>query len=234
MNEQPSYFSIIPAYVRYDKSLKPMEIIMYGEISALTNKYGYAYASNNYFAKLYDVHKKTVSTWINHLKERGHITTKVIRNEDKTVKERRIYLTHPPYPRNDGEGYPQNDGDPIHEKTEENKTRENNTSINRDTVTEIFSYISNELEMIQSPLKIQEIEELIKDLGNEALDIVKVATDYTRDNNKGINYLIKVLTNWIKEDVDTKEKAENKVKPKTKKQSSNIDGMLDDLLGSDS
>lgn len=232
MNEQPSYFSIIPAYVRYDKSLKPMEIIMYGEISALTNKYGYAYASNNYFAKLYDVHKKTVSTWINHLKERGHITTKVIRNEDKTVKERRIYLTHPPYPRNDGEGYPQNDGDPIHEKTEENKTRENNTSINRDTVTEIFSYISNELEMIQSPLKIQEIEELIKDLGNEALDIVKVATDYTRDNNKGINYLIKVLTNWIKEDVDTKEKAENKVKPK--KQSSNIDGMLDDLLGSDS
>ena len=234
MNEQPSYFSIIPAYVRYDKSLKPMEIIMYGEISALTNKYGYAYASNNYFAKLYDVHKKTVSTWINHLKERGHITTKVIRNEDKTVKERRIYLTHPPYPRNDGEGYPQNDGDPIHEKTEENKTRENNTSINRDTVTEIFSYISNELEMIQSPLKIQEIEELIKDLGNEALDIVKVATDYTRDNNKGINYLIKVLTNWIKEDVDTKEKAENKVKPKTKKQSSNIDGMLDDLVGSDS
>ena len=232
MNEQPSYFSIIPAYVRYDKSLKPMEIIMYGEISALTNKYGYAYASNNYFAKLYDVHKKTVSTWINHLKERGHITTKVIRNEDKTVKERRIYLTHPPYPRNDGEGYPQNDGDPIHEKTEENKTRENNTSINRDTVTEIFSYISNELEMIQSPLKIQEIEELIKDLGNEALDIVKVATDYTRDNNKGINYVIKVLTNWIKEDVDTKEKAENKVKPK--KQSSNIDGMLDDLLGSDS
>lgn len=232
MNEQPSYFSIIPAYVRYDKSLKPMEIIMYGEISALTNKYGYAYASNNYFAKLYDVHKKTVSTWINHLKERGHITTKVIRNEDKTVKERRIYLTHPPYPRNDGEGYPQNDGDPIHEKTEENKTRENNTSINRDTVTEIFSYISNELEMIQSPLKIQEIEELIKNLGNEALDIVKVATDYTRDNNKGINYLIKVLTNWIKEDVDTKEKAENKVKPK--KQSSNIDGMLDDLLGSDS
>lgn len=234
MNEQPSYFSIIPAYVRYDKSLKPMEIIMYGEISALTNKYGYAYASNNYFAKLYDVHKKTVSTWINHLKERGHITTKVIRNEDKTVKERRIYLTHPPYPRNDGEGYPQNDGDPIHEKTEENKTRENNTSINRDTVTEIFSYISNELEMIQSPLKIQEIEELIKDLGNEALDIVKVATDYTRDNNKGINYLIKVLTNWIKEDVDTKEKAENKVKPKTKKQSSDIDGMLDDLVGSDS
>ena len=234
MNEQPSYFSIIPAYVRYDKSLKPMEIIMYGEISALTNKYGYAYASNNYFAKLYDVHKKTVSTWINHLKERGHITTKVIRNEDKTVKERRIYLTHPPYPRNDGEGYPQNDGDPIHEKTEENKTRENNTSINRDTVTEIFSYISNELEMIQSPLKVQELEDELNLIKGNKLEITTVAINYCKQNKKGINYLIKVLRNWNNEGVDTKEKAENKVKPKTKKQSSNIDGMLDDLLGSDS
>ncbi|AMY05083.1 DnaD domain protein [Staphylococcus condimenti] len=115
--------------------------------------------------------------------------------------------------------------------TNNNRTK-NDLTNNNDTVSESLKHISNELEMIQSPLKIQEIEELIKNLGNEALDIVKVATDYTRDNNKGINYLIKVLTNWIKEDVDTKEKAENKVKPK--KQSSNIDGMLDDLLGSDS
>lgn len=118
--------------------------------------------------------------------------------------------------------------------TTNNNSTKNDLTNNKDTVSESLKHISNELEMIQSPLKIQEIEELIKDLGNEALDIVKVATDYTRDNNKGINYLIKVLTNWIKEDVDTKEKAENKVKPKTKKQSSNIDGMLDDLLGSDS
>lgn len=117
--------------------------------------------------------------------------------------------------------------------TNNNRTK-NDLTNNNDTVSESLKHISNELEMIQSPLKIQEIEELIKDLGNEALDIVKVATDYTRDNNKGINYLIKVLTNWIKEDVDTKEKAENKVKSKNKKQSRNIDGMLDDLVGSDS
>lgn len=130
-------------------------------------------------------------------------------------------------------GKPEN-GKPENGKrhTTNNNRTKNDLTNNNDTVSESLKHISNELEMIQSPLKIQEIEELIKDLGNEALDIVKVATDYTRDNNKGINYLIKVLTNWIKEDVDTKEKAENKVKPK--KQSSNIDGMLDDLLGSDS
>ena len=71
MKEQPNYYSIIPAHVRYDKELKPMEIIMYGELTALSNKYGYSYASNNYFAELYNVHKKTVSTWISHLKEKA-------------------------------------------------------------------------------------------------------------------------------------------------------------------
>lgn len=132
-------------------------------------------------------------------------------------------------------GKPEN-GKPENGKrhTTNNNRTKNDLTNNNDTVSESLKHISNELEMIQSPLKIQEIEELIKDLGNEALDIVKVATDYTRDNNKGINYLIKVLTNWIKEDVDTKEKAENKVKPKTKKQNGNIKGMLDDLVGSDS
>ncbi|HCB4374975.1 TPA: helix-turn-helix domain-containing protein, partial [Salmonella enterica] len=56
MKEQPNYYSIIPAHVRYDKELKPMEVIMYGELTALSNKYGYSYASNNYFAELYNVH----------------------------------------------------------------------------------------------------------------------------------------------------------------------------------
>ena len=69
MKERPNYYSIIPAHVRYDKELKPMEIIMYGELTALSNKYGYSYASNKYFSELYNVHK-TVSTWISHLKER--------------------------------------------------------------------------------------------------------------------------------------------------------------------
>ena len=80
MKEQPNYYSIIPAHIRYDDELKPMEIIMYGEITALANKYGFAYASNSYFAELYNVHKKTVSNWINHLKEKGYIWSVVTRN----------------------------------------------------------------------------------------------------------------------------------------------------------
>ena len=232
MKEQPNYYSIIPAHVRYDKELKPMEVIMYGELTALSNKYGYSYASNNYFAELYNVHKKTVSTWISNLKEKGYIDTVVIRDENMTVTERRIYITAP-YPSNHGEGYPQKSGDPIHKKTEENNTRINNTRINRDSdeTSKSFQYISNNLEIIQSPLKAQQLEEAIKDFKDNKLDIVTVATDYCKENNKGVNYLIKVLENWNKDGVNTKEKAISKIKPRNNKEDDYLAKKKQELLG---
>ncbi|MCG2248551.1 helix-turn-helix domain-containing protein [Staphylococcus epidermidis] len=232
MKEQPNYYSIIPAHVRYDKELKPMEVIMYGELTALSNKYGYSYASNNYFAELYNVHKKTVSTWISNLKEKGYIDTVVIRDENMTVTERRIYITAP-YPSNHGEGYPQKSGDPIHKKTEENNTRINNTRINRDSdeTSKSFQYISNNLEIIQSPLKAQQLEEAIKDFKDNKLEIVTVATDYCRENGKGVNYLIKVLENWNKDGVNTKEKAISKIKPRNNKEDDYLAKKKQELLG---
>lgn len=232
MKEQPNYYSIIPAHVRYDKELKPMEVIMYGELTALSNKYGYSYASNNYFAELYNVHKKTVSTWIRNLKEKGYIDTVVIRDENMTVTERRIYITAP-YPSNHGEGYPQKSGDPIHKKTEENNTRINNTRINRDSdeTSKSFQYISNNLEIIQSPLKAQQLEEAIKDFKDNKLEIVTVATDYCRENSKGVNYLIKVLENWSKDGVNTKEKAISKIKPRNNKEDDYLAKKKQELLG---
>ena len=61
MEEKPSYYAIIPANVRYDKNLKANEKLMYGEITALSKKNGICYASNNYFAKLYDVTPQAIS-----------------------------------------------------------------------------------------------------------------------------------------------------------------------------
>ena len=128
---QPSYYSIMPAYVRYDKDLKPNEKLLYSEITALSNKFGYCTASNNYFAPLYDVSKETVSRWISHLKKKGYIQVEIIRAADKTVQQRRIYVSV------EGEvltkrsiGYCQKDQDPIDENVKENITRDITTSNN--------------------------------------------------------------------------------------------------------
>ena len=79
--EKPNYFAIMPASVRYDKNLKPMEKLIYSEITVLTNFKGYCYATNSYFAKLYGVHKNSISIWINNLIKCGYLKVKYVIRE---------------------------------------------------------------------------------------------------------------------------------------------------------
>lgn len=67
--EQVNYYAIIPATVRYNPELKFAERLLYGEITALTNKRGYCFATNRYFSELYNVTTETISRWISHLKK---------------------------------------------------------------------------------------------------------------------------------------------------------------------
>mgnify|MGYP002968432426 FL=1 len=92
-----NYYAIIPATVRYDTNLKPAEKLLYGEITALANIKGYCYASNRYFANLYNVTLHTVSQWISHLEKLQYIALEMIRDNNKVIKERRIYINDVPY-----------------------------------------------------------------------------------------------------------------------------------------
>ena len=114
MNDKPNYYAIIPADVRYS-NLKPNAKLLYGEITALSGKLGYCYASNNYFADLYGVSKNTVSRWISDLIKLGFINIEVERNEKKQVIKRRI-------------GIIKKDDSPIYKMSKENTTSINNTS----------------------------------------------------------------------------------------------------------
>lgn len=99
MNEEnkSNYYAIIPATVRYSKELKANEKLLYGEITSLSNKNGYCYAQNRYFANLYNVSIETVSRWLSHLQKLGFIQVVVKRNETKEVVARYIYIVDVPY-----------------------------------------------------------------------------------------------------------------------------------------
>lgn len=99
MNEENkcNYYSIIPATVRYDYRLKPAEKILYGELTALSNKEGYCFAQNKYFAELYNVTVGTVSKWLSHLQKLGYIVIEIIRNNKNEITTRHIYINDTPY-----------------------------------------------------------------------------------------------------------------------------------------
>ena len=78
MEERPSYYSILTAEVRYDPELKANEKLLYSEITALMQKEGYCFATNAYFAELSGVSKRTISDWINHLREKGYIRVEIV------------------------------------------------------------------------------------------------------------------------------------------------------------
>lgn len=87
---EPCYFSVLPSNVRYDDSLCPNEKLLFSEISSLCNKNGYCFANNEYFARLYNVHKNTVSKWISHLKEKKYVKLLFTYKENSKAIDKRI------------------------------------------------------------------------------------------------------------------------------------------------
>ena len=136
--EQPSYYSILTANVRYDHRLKNHADckVLYSEITALSNKSGYCHATNKYFSKLYDRPAPTISKWINLLKDCGYLKIVMIK-DGKQIKERRIYPISNPinvdvntYSSKREEGINAGVKAPINVDVKENITSINNTSTN--------------------------------------------------------------------------------------------------------
>ena len=88
--EQPSYYAILSANVRYDKNISDKAKLLFADITALSNKNGYCTASNNYFAELFDVKKETISRNISSLEKNGHVKVELV-YRGKEVIQRRIY-----------------------------------------------------------------------------------------------------------------------------------------------
>jgi uncharacterized phage protein (TIGR02220 family) len=70
--EQPAYFAIIPANVRY-ADIPDRAKLLFGEITALAQKQGYCFASNSYFADAYNCTPQAISKHISSLEAAGFL-----------------------------------------------------------------------------------------------------------------------------------------------------------------
>ena len=217
--EQPSYYSILTANVRYDKELKANEKLLFSEITALSNKSGYCHATNKYFAKLYSKNTSTISDWINHLKQREYLKVVMVK-DGKQIKERRLVPISNPIRENPNtpseksvEGYSQKNEYPIRENPKENITSINNTSKNKQltdgskSIKDVFNLWEQNWGF-PNAIAQQDLTEWCNEFGN---DLVHHAMTYALRRNipsKGADrYLAKKLSGYKRSNVKTVEQA---------------------------
>lgn len=187
-DERPNYFAVIPADVRYDKTLSASEKLFYAEIVALTHKDGRCWASRRYFADLYGVDERTISRWTTKLAERGYIEVRVIRNAQKAILRRNIALKvfHTPSDKN-VPTYGQKCPYPSDKNVAENNTSNNNkvSKVNARPVENFDSIIESATEsseLREALIEFVKFRKLIKKpMTNKALELIisklnKIAT----------------------------------------------------------
>lgn len=232
MNEQPSYYAIITANVRYDNRLTDSEKILFAEITALSNKYGYCTATNGYFASLYEVTKVTISRRISKLKEHGYLDMEIVK-ENNEFKQRKLYpLTQNIRPINTDVKTPINTNvmrgintNVKHNNTSNNNTRKNNTRKNNHhhlySTNNIYSdpttlnqggesgsnpyqfFQENGFGHINSYIA-EDISMWINDFKEYGNDMVIEAMKIAVDNKKNTwSYTKSILKRWINERIMT-------------------------------
>jgi len=119
MKQQPNYYAIISAEVRYDKNLTANAKLLYAEITALLNMNGECFATNKYFSNLYGKSIVTVSKWISELIANGYVSSiYTYKNGTKEIDRRYLSILKG--------GIKENNAESIKENFKDNNTSINN------------------------------------------------------------------------------------------------------------
>lgn len=187
MKDKPSYYSIIPADVRYDNELKDKAKLLYGEITSLSDKKGYCYASNKYFADLYNVSITTISLLIKNLVDKGYIEREIIYKEGtKEILNRYLKIIKGGYLK----------------EVKDNNINNNNTRNNNN----IYIYYENNIGSLSSVIyeNLKYWEEYYD------YEIIKKAIDICcLKNIRNFKYLNGILNNWKNNNIKTLADIEN-------------------------
>ena len=212
--ERPSYYSVLPASVRYDKRLKANEKLLYSEIAVLCNKNGYCNARNEYFANLYEVHKNTISVWINNLKFCGYIGTKIVDKRIIFLSEIILREIAQNYCDNHEGGindlidrYMQNHLYPINENIEENNTSINNNKNNNKKEKSLFEIIEENYCRLLAPIEAEEIDSW------EDTELTRyVIKETILKGIRNIKYISRILEDYKINNITTIEQAKDRDK----------------------
>lgn len=178
--EQPNYYAVLPATIRYDKNLSSSEKLFYAEISALAQKDGRCWASRKYFAELYGVSEKTISCWTAKLAQQGYIEVRVIRNSQNAILRRNITLKvlHTPSYKNVTTPL-QKCNDPSYKNVTDNNTSKNNKKVSKaqskpvENFDSIIQKSTESTELRETLVEFVKFRKLIKKpMTNKALELI--------------------------------------------------------------
>lgn len=185
-----NYFAVIPANVRYDTRLTPNSKLLYGEITALCNEKGYCWATNKYFADLYNVEPQTISTWISKLKTYGYINVDIVyKDNSKEILNRYIKINE----------YPINEilNTPIKKILKENNTFTNNTSNKKEIYKERKHQYGTYKNVLLSD---SELETLKNEFPNDWEERIERVSAYCASKGKSYKNYLATIRVWAKKD----------------------------------
>jgi len=138
--KQPNYYAIISAEVRYDKNLTANAKLLYAEITALLNMNGECFATNKYFAALYNKSVVTVSKWISELIQNGYISSYyTYKKGTKEIDKRYLSILKGGIKENDKGGIKENFKD-NNTSINNNLTDSNSKRFKKPTINDIANY----------------------------------------------------------------------------------------------
>lgn len=106
------------------------------------------------------------------------------------------------------------------------KKKENN---NKDVTSKCISLISEKFYNQINPTKLDSMIIEIEKLGANAYEIISLAAEYTLQNNKNLNYFVKIINNWADENITTLEQAKSKVAKPNKNKDVNVSSVLEGM-----
>ena len=80
-----AYYAVLTKEVREDKELDYTSKLLYAEITALCNEYGYSFASNKYFSLLFNCSRATINRKIEELEEKHYLFRYILNNSKRLL-----------------------------------------------------------------------------------------------------------------------------------------------------